>query len=450
MNEITRKNCYKCDLETIINNDSQYFWINLKDFEVETESKWLNIFNKHGNSSTLKYRRELTPNIKFQADRIFVRNDLFEQVIKSCKATNIEFTMLKEKLGICPYEENYYEEKLKIQDDIEESDEELIEKLTVELNEESDEDSDEELTEVKIPKNNKNKADLYDTNKFKIILTTIDRNNFNHKNKIGKLKFSDINSLINNIKNNTISEADAKKINVLNEIKKAETKNKRLINGQENLLNLFNDLLEAIFNNNRRVNKNDNVSVNENDNVSVNENDNISVNENDNVSVNENDNVSVNENDNDDNDNESDNDYERYQDHKIKQLNNYFKGIDETKSFEEQIEMLKIRDYIDEYWHEGHYHDNKELNLQIFKTKYAYLSNNLDGQLFEEIFGHTFVALADKLINTTNKEENQIIIDDIEKNRDKLYKQDDFNNFITQPGYKRIDLIDAAKIIIIR
>ena len=43
--------------------------------------------------------------------------------------------MLKEKLGICPYEENYYEEKLKIQDNIEESDEELIEKLTVELNE---------------------------------------------------------------------------------------------------------------------------------------------------------------------------------------------------------------------------------------------------------------------------------------------------------------------------
>ena len=38
-------------------------------------------------------------NIKFQADRIFVRNDLFEQVIKSCKATNIEFTMLKKNLA---------------------------------------------------------------------------------------------------------------------------------------------------------------------------------------------------------------------------------------------------------------------------------------------------------------------------------------------------------------
>ena len=38
MLEITRKNCYKCDLETIIDNNSQYFWINLKDLEAETES----------------------------------------------------------------------------------------------------------------------------------------------------------------------------------------------------------------------------------------------------------------------------------------------------------------------------------------------------------------------------------------------------------------------------
>ena len=43
MLEITKKNCYKYDLETIIDNNSQYFWINLRDFEVETERKWLNI-----------------------------------------------------------------------------------------------------------------------------------------------------------------------------------------------------------------------------------------------------------------------------------------------------------------------------------------------------------------------------------------------------------------------
>ena len=103
MLEITKKNCYKYDLKTVIDNNSQYFWITLRDFEVETESKWLNMFNKNGNKSALKYRRELTPNIKFQADRIFVITDLFEQVIKSCKATNTEFLMFKEKLGICLY-----------------------------------------------------------------------------------------------------------------------------------------------------------------------------------------------------------------------------------------------------------------------------------------------------------------------------------------------------------
>ena len=70
--------------------------------------------------------------------------------MKSCKVTDVEFTMLKEKLGICLYEENCYGKKLKIQNDIEESDEELIGKFTVELNEESDEDSDEELIEVKM------------------------------------------------------------------------------------------------------------------------------------------------------------------------------------------------------------------------------------------------------------------------------------------------------------
>ena len=99
MLEITRKNCYKCDLETIIIiNDSQYFWINLRDFEAETGSKWLNIFNKQGNASTLKYRRELTPNIKFQADRIFVRNDLFEK-IKVAKQLILNLQCLKKSLA---------------------------------------------------------------------------------------------------------------------------------------------------------------------------------------------------------------------------------------------------------------------------------------------------------------------------------------------------------------
>ena len=70
----------------------------------ETERSWINIFNKYGNSSTLNYRKELSPNIQFQPDGIFKRNDLFERIIKSCKATNAEFLILKEKLGLCPYD----------------------------------------------------------------------------------------------------------------------------------------------------------------------------------------------------------------------------------------------------------------------------------------------------------------------------------------------------------
>ena len=43
------------------------------------------------------------------------------------------------------------------------------------------------------------------------------------------------------------------------------------------------------------------------------------------------------------------------------------------------------------------------------------MSNEIDEKLFEQIFGHTLIKLADKLINTTNKEENQIIVKNIEK-----------------------------------
>ena len=154
MFEITRKNCYKCDLETIILNDSQYFWINLKDFEVETECNWRNIFNKHGNSSTLKHRKELTPNIQFQPDRIFTRIYLFQKIIKSCKATNVEFSMLKEKLGLCPYEETYNEKEFTLMTEIQDDTEQVKignrESMKIKISEESSEESSDELSEESI------------------------------------------------------------------------------------------------------------------------------------------------------------------------------------------------------------------------------------------------------------------------------------------------------------
>ena len=284
--------------------------------------------------------------------------------------------------------------------------------ISIKKNESDKETSDEELIEIINPKKDEDTTDWYDKNKFKKILTTIDSNKFNHKNKVDKLKLNDINNLINNIKNNTISKALAKqKLDALNEIRKIETKNKRLINGEKILLSLFDDLVEAISNNNRSDNKNDNVSVNE----------------------------SVNDNDVND-------DYDDY--YIIKQLNYYFKTIDETKSLKERIEILKTRDFLYEYWHFGYHHGNKELNFKIFKAKAAYILNDLDEQLFEKIFSHTFSALVDKLINTIGKEENKIIIDDIKKNRDKIYEQVECSKFVIEPTYKRDDLLDAIKIIL--
>ena len=55
------------------------------------------------------------------------------------------------------------------------------------------------------------------------MLATIDSNKFNYKNKISEFKYNGIKDLVNNIKNNTISEIDAEKdLNTLNKIKDTE------------------------------------------------------------------------------------------------------------------------------------------------------------------------------------------------------------------------------------
>ena len=100
----------------------------------------------------------------------------------------------------------------------------------------------EEPKEIKSP-------NWFDENKFKEILAVIDSNEFNFKNKIGKFKYIDIKDLVNNIKNNTINEIDAKKdLNALNKIKNVEIiKYKKHTPGHKKLLNLFNDLSDIIL-----------------------------------------------------------------------------------------------------------------------------------------------------------------------------------------------------------
>ena len=82
---------------------------------------------------------------------------------------------------------------------------------------------------------------------FREILAIIDSNKFTYRNKIGEFKCISIRDLVNNIRNNTISEIGAKKgLNTL-KIKNAEIKYKKLTAKHKELLNLFNDLLDIIL-----------------------------------------------------------------------------------------------------------------------------------------------------------------------------------------------------------
>ena len=71
--------------------------------------------------------------------------------------------------------------------------------------------------------------------------------------------------------------------------------------------------------------------------------------------------------------------------------------------------------------------------------------------LFKQIFGHTFETLANKLINTTNKEENQIIVNNYNKNKEKLYEEDEtsaFYDYVIQPSDRHNNLIKAIGLIL--
>ena len=118
----------------------------------------------------------------------------------------------------------------------------------------------------------------------------------------------------------------------------------------------------------------------------------------------------------------------------IKKLNDHLdKIIDKSKSFEDQRESLEKVENLEEYYFINDL-DDKELESKIFKLKLAHLPNIIGKKLFEQIFGHTLIKLAHKLINTTNKEENQIIVNNINKNKYKLFKIDDFNDWVIQPS----------------
>ena len=117
----------------------------------------------------------------------------------------------------------------------------------------------------------------------------------------------------------------------------------------------------------------------------------------------------------------------------------------DKKSFEDQIDIFKKIEWLYDYWYIKYYEDNKETNLRTFKLKLADVLNDVDDNLFNEIFGFTFVELADKLINTTSKEENQMFINDIKKNKDKILEEYKFDKSVIK---QRGNLHDAVKVIL--
>ena len=151
---------------------------------------------------------------------------------------------------------------------------------------------------------------------------------------------------------------------------------------------------------------------------------------------------------NDDDDNENKNDKTLII---IKELNDALDEIiDKSKSFEEQIESIRKVENIDEHYFMEGYGD-KELEFKTFKLKLARLSNIIDKKLFKQIFGHTFETLANKLINTTNKEKNQITVINIKENKEKRYEECETSygyDYVIQPSDQRADLIDAINLIL--
>ena len=132
----------------------------------------------------------------------------------------------------------------------------------------------------------------------------------------------------------------------------------------------------------------------------------------------------------------------------LKELNDDLdKIIDKSKWFDDQIKLLRKVENIIEHCHYENY-DDKELKFKYIKIELAHDSNIIAEKLFEQISGHKIEALANKLINTTNKEENQIIVKNIEKNKDKLFEMDEFYDFLIQPSNRRINLKDIIDLIL--
>ena len=100
MVQISKEEYEKCEVEII--DKGRYFWVNKKDLEVESDvDNWAQIFDKC-DPEKQKYRQKLTPNAEYRQFRVFVRNDLVERKIKSCRKSSKRFLEFKKKLKLDP------------------------------------------------------------------------------------------------------------------------------------------------------------------------------------------------------------------------------------------------------------------------------------------------------------------------------------------------------------
>ena len=109
----------------------------------------------------------------------------------------------------------------------------------------------------------------FERDKFEKILAIIYSNKFNYKNKMGEFKYIDIRDLVNNIRNNTISEMSRKRgLIKLKEIRNVEIiKYKKRTPKQKDLLNLFNNLLDTTLTYKTISSKDESEKENENENA---------------------------------------------------------------------------------------------------------------------------------------------------------------------------------------
>ena len=176
--------------------------------------------------------------------------------------------------------------------------------------------------------------------------------------------------MVSNIKDNTIIEIDAKKhLNTLNKIKNAEIKYKKLIPGQKELLNLFNDLSDTILTDKILMSsKDENEKLKEEKETLTEESEN------------------ENENENEDEDDET---MSQNKKNKTNELNDHLDEIiDKSKSFEDEIKFIRKVKNLDYYYYYVNDFCDKELKFKIFKLKLAHLSNKIDEDLFKQIFDH--------------------------------------------------------------